>query len=314
LKNVLLDTLVTGLPLATAVMGVYMIFRLREDFDLTLDASFTMGGGLTAVLLLHGMNLPASMALGVAAASAMGLITAGLHLALKIPIILAGLIMSIGFYSVNLRIMSVPTLNVIDVPTLFGKFADMPTDKADILTSLVLLGIVLTVFAALGLFLRTEVGLALRATGVNEAMARSHGVDDRKLMALSLCVANGLAGLSGALVIQNQGFADISMGTGTLIAGVGAVLLGELIVRPTGSKVLRIIAAVLIGTLAYRFVLVAALQVGLPATDLQGITALTLVIAIIARRWIAPTIGRVWARVADAGSSFAAPTVEKGPI
>lgn len=289
--TVILDTVVTGLPLAAAVMGVYMIFRLRADFDLTLDASFTMGGAVTAVLLLHGWGIAPAMMAGIAAAGAMGLMTAGLHLALRVPVILAGLVMSIGFYSVNLHVMSEPSLNVTDVPTLFSGFLSMGATEADLLTSLVLLAMVATVFLALALFLRTEVGLALRATGVNPAMARSHGVDDRKLMALSLCIANALAGLAGSLVAQNQGFADVTMGTGTLIAGVGAVLLGELLLRPTGSKVVRIVAAVLVGTLAYRLILVLALRMGLPATDLQGVTAVTLIVAVAARRWVAPMFG-----------------------
>lgn len=290
--NVLLDTLVTGLPLATAVMGIYMIFRLREDFDLTIDASFTMGAAVVATTLLHGWSLPTAMLAAIAASGAMGLLTTALHLSLRIPVILAGLVMSIGFFSVNLRIMGEPSLNVVDVPTLFSGFLDMDARQADLLTSLVLAGIVAGVFTALALFLRTEIGLALRATGVNSRMARSNGVDDRKLLALSLVIANALAGLSGALVVQSQGFADVTMGTGTLIAGVGAVLLGELVVRPTGSKVVRIVLAVLVGTLAYRLVLVVALRLGLPATDLQGVTALTLVVAVAARRWVVPAIGR----------------------
>jgi putative ABC transport system permease protein len=298
---ILLDTLVTGLPLATAVMGVYMIFRLREDFDLTIDASFTMGAAILALTLLHGASVPVAMLAAVAASAAMGLITAALHLTLKIPVILAGLVMSIGFFSVNLRIMGEPTLNVVDVPTLFSGFATLDADEADLLTSLVLAGIVGAVFAVLAVFLRTELGLALRATGVNQRMARSHGVDDRRFMALSLLIANGLAGLSGALVVQSQGFADVNMGAGTLIIGVGAVLLGELLLRPTGSKVLRIVLAVLIGTLAYRLVLVVALQLGLPATDLQGVTALTLVVAVASRRYLAPVLGRTRDRLGRAG-------------
>jgi putative ABC transport system permease protein len=252
--DVLLDTLVTGLPLVTAVMGIFMIFRLRQDFDLTIDASFTMGAAVVATTLLHGASVPVAMAAAVAASAAMGLITTILHLTLKIPVILAGLVMSIGFFSVNLRIMGTPSLNVVDMPTLFSGFVDLDARAADLLTSAVLAGIVLVVLGALALFLRTEIGLALRATGVNDVMARSHGVDDRRLLALSLMIANGLAGLSGALVVQSQGFADVSMGTGTLIAGVGAVLLGELIVRPSGSKVIRMVLAVVIGALAYRLV------------------------------------------------------------
>jgi putative ABC transport system permease protein len=119
-------------------------------------------------------------------------------------------------------------------------------------------------------------------------MARSQGVDDRRLLVLSLMLANGLTALSGALVVQIQGFADVNMGTGTFVAGVGAVLLGELLLRPAGSKLLRITLCVLAGTLLYRFVLVAALRLGLPAADLRGATALTLLAAVAAQRWGRP--------------------------
>jgi putative ABC transport system permease protein len=304
--NVLLDTLVTGLPLATAVLGIYMIFRVRADFDLTIDASFTMGAAVVATLLLHGVAVPLAMLAAVAAAGAMGLVTALAHLTLKIPVILAGLVVSIGFYSVNLHVMGEPSLNVIGVPTLFSGFANLSARQSDVFTSLVLAGVVLGVFGLLGLFLRTEIGLALRATGVNEPMARANGVDDRKLLALSLVLANGLTGLAGTLVVQSQGFADVTMGTGTLIAGVGAVLLGELLVRPSGSQVLRILLAVLAGTLAYQLVQVLALRIGLPATDLQGVTALTLIVAVAARRFIAPAVTS--ARRALAPRSTAGPT------
>jgi putative ABC transport system permease protein len=297
MSRVLLDTLVTGLPLVASTMGVYMIFRLREDFDLTVDASFTMGGALTAVLLLHGMALPMACVLAVAAAGAMGAVTASLHLALRIPVILAGLVMSIGFYSVNLRVMGTPSLNVVDVPTLFSGYPTLGATQADEVTSLILAGVVLTVLGLLALFLRTELGLALRATGVNARMARSQGVNDRALLVLSLVIANALAGLAGCLLVQDQGFADINMGSGTLIAGVGAVLLGELLLRPTGSKVVRIVACAIVGALLYRLILVVSLRLGLPAEDLQGVTALTLLVAVAAQRYGTLAIGGLRAAV-----------------
>jgi putative ABC transport system permease protein len=283
--GLLLDTLVTGLPLVASTMGVYMIFRLREDFDLTVDASLTLGGALTAVLLLHGWPLPLACVTAVLAAGAMGAITATLHLTLRIPVILAGLVMSIGFYSVNLEVMGTPSLNLLGLPTLFSGYPTLDPTASDAVTALILAAVVLTALGALALFLRTEIGLALRATGVNARMSRSQGVNDRALMVLSLVIANALAGLAGCLLVQDQGFADINMGTGTLIAGVGAVLLGELLLHPSGSKVLRIVACAVVGTLLYRLILVASLRAGLPAEDLQGVTALTLLVAVAAQRY-----------------------------
>lgn len=290
MKNLAIDTLITGLPLTCAVMGIWMIFRLREDFDLTVDASFATGAAITATLLVHGSGIAVAMLLGVLASGAMGLITATLHLALRIPVILAGVVMSIGFYSVDLGIMGTPTISLAGEPTLFSSFDSLKGDGADLASIAVMAGISIAALVALGLFLRTEIGLALRASGVNEQMTRSQGVNVRALLFLSLFCANALAGLSGAILVQSQGFADVSMGTGTLIAGIGAVLLGELVLPPVGSRVMRTMLALLIGVILYQLILVGSLRVGLPATDLKGVTALTLVAAVIAERFGRPLV------------------------
>jgi putative ABC transport system permease protein len=158
--------------------------------------------------------------------------------------------------------------------------------------SLELAAIVLVVLGTFGVFLKTEVGLALRASGFSPVMVRSQGVDDRRLLVLSLMLANGLSGLSGNLITQVQGFADVNIGAGMFVSGVGAVLLGVLLLDPSGSRVVRIVAAVLVGGVLYRFVLVGALRLGLPAGDLKGITALTLVIAVAAQAHLTPALRR----------------------
>lgn len=291
MSRLILDTLITGLPMVLSVLGIYVVFRLRADFDLTVDASFTMGGSVLAVLVAHG--LPAWPALLVAglAGGAMGLVTTALHLALKIPVILAGLIMSIGFASVVLRLLDRPSVSLAGQSTILDP-ARSATDQltADLTTVAILGGVVLSVLIAVGALLRTEVGLALRATGINPIVARSHGVNDKAMVGLALFLANGLAGLSGALVVQNQRFVDVNMGVGTLIAGIGAVLLGDLLMRPAGSQVLRIMLAVLLGSLLYRFILVGALRVGVPATDLKGVTALILVTVLVADLSLRPVL------------------------
>jgi putative ABC transport system permease protein len=305
MSQTIVDTLLTGLPLVPAVVGIWMIFRLRADFDLTIDASFATGGAVTAALLSHGHGVAPTMAAAIAASGAMGLMTAGLHLLLRVPVLLAGVAMSIGFYSVDLRIMDTPSISLLDGDTLFSGFAGLTPDQADWATIAVLAAIVIALLAALGLFLRTELGLALRASGVNERMTRSQGADVRLLLCLSLVIANALAGLSGSLVVQSDGFADVNMGAGTLVAGIGAVLLGELLLRPTASRVARTMAALLAGALAYRLILVGALRLGLPATDLKAVTALTLVAAIAAERYGRPLFGLVRRRLAPLAAPLA---------
>jgi putative ABC transport system permease protein len=291
-SNLLTDTLVTGLPYVPLVMGVYLVFRIRNDFDLTVEGSFAMGGAVTATALLAGRGVFGSMILAVLAAGAAGLFTAGLHLTLRVPVILAGLVTSIGLYSVNLHIMhDQPTIALTSLTTLFSGFDTLSSAASDRATIAVTLAFALAVLIAMGVFLRTEIGLALRISGVNVPLARSQGVNDRALIALSLFVGNALAGLSGSILVQQQGFADVNMGVGALLLGIGAYLLGELVMRPSGSKILRALAAVLVGTLLYRFILVFALQAGLEATDLKLATALTLIAAFALQRAVHSGLG-----------------------
>lgn len=289
MNHLIFDTLITGLPYAPAFLAIYMIFRIRADFDLTIDGSFTLGAAVTATGLTSGWGLTATLVLAVVAAALGGIITALLHITLRIPVILAGLVMSIGLYSVNLHVMRSPSISLgLDLPSVIS-WIDATNSNSDLIESAELLGIVVLVFVAFGYFLKTHLGLALRATGVNATMARSLGVNERFLVIMSLALANAFAGLSGSLVAQTQGFADVNMGNGTVIAGVGAVLLGELLLRPSPSQVVRLIAAVLAGTMMHRLILVGALRAGLPADDLKGITALTLLAAVAVQR----TLGSV---------------------
>lgn len=279
------DTLVAGLPLLPVVMGIYLVVRIRADFDLTVDGSFTLGGAITAVLLNQGAPVVVAMAAGVAAGMLAGLTTALIHLTLRIPVILAGLVMSIGMYTLDLRVLGRPSVSLGVADTLFSPFESLPPRTRDWAMIAVTAGIALTFLVVVGYLLLTEIGLALRATGINPRMARAQGIDDRRSLALCLGLANASAGLSGSLAVQSQGFADVGTGTGILLAGIGAVMLGELIARTRGgSAVVRIVAGVVAGTLVYRLVLVGALRAGLAPTDLQGVTAVTLLAAVVLNR------------------------------
>ncbi len=282
--TILVDALVTGLPAVATYAGIYLLFRILNDFDLTVDGSFTMGAAVSATMTAHGWNPVLSVAAAVAVGCGAGLVTTTLHLLLRIPVLLAGLLMSLALYSVNLRIMGAPSVSLLNAGTLLSGFDGWSGDAKDAATITVLGAVAVVALAALGAFLRTEPGLALRATGMNPTGSRAQGVDQRVAVAVALGLANGLAALGGALTAQNQGFAEINMGVGTPIAGAGALLLGELLLRPTAATVGRAMLAVLIGTVVYRMILVGALRYGLPATDLKAVTALTLVLAVVAQR------------------------------
>lgn len=289
---VVIDTLVTGLPLVPLVLGVYLVLRIRQDFDLTVEGSFALGAAVTAVALTSGVSPVAGMAVGVISGSAAGLVTSMLHLLLRIPVLMAGLVMTMALFTVTLRVLGMPTVSLAAADTVFSPFVSGPGRDADLRMSALLGAIVVALLVLFGLFLKSEIGLALRASGENPHMVRSNGVDDRRLLVLSLMLSNGLAAFGGSLMLQVQGFADVNMGTGVFLAAVGAVLLGILLFDPGGSTVVRITLAVLVGGLVYRLVLVGALRVGLPAGDLKGVTALTLVLAVAAQTHLMPALRR----------------------
>ncbi|SNQ45499.1 Inner-membrane translocator [Frankia canadensis] len=305
----LTDTLIAGLPLLPVVMGIYLVIRIRQDFDLTVDGSLTLGGAVAAVSLNHGLPVPVAIIAAIAAGMLAGLVTTTLHLAFRVPVILAGLVMSIGMRTLNLRVLGRPSTSLDAGAGLFGGLSGLAPTAHDWIVIAILAAFALVFLAGVSLLLLTEVGLALRATGVNVGMARAQGVDDRRSLALCLALANAGAGLSGALIVQSQGFADSSTGTGTLLAGIGAVLLGELVARPgSASRVGRVALSVLAGTVLYRAILVGALRAGLEATDLDGITALILVAAVAVNRYL-PTLNKILPRP----RSRAAPGARSSP-
>lgn len=277
LENILL----TAAPLVPLYFGIYLVFLMRNDFDLSLEGTFAIGGALTAAVVTGGISGWIAMPFSVLVCGCFGLVTATLHAKLRIPVFLAGLVMSIALYTVALRIMDKqPTLSILGEPTVFSMFDDYGVDAYDVAV-LVLLGVlVLVALGLVALFLSTELGLALRTAGINPRMARSNGFNDKIGVGIALFIANGLAGLSGALIVQTQGFADVSMGRGVVISGLGGVVLGTLLLRPSSSRLLRVFLAVIVGTVLYQAILVLALRFGLDPVDLNIVTALTLVVAI----------------------------------
>lgn len=292
LVNILVDTLVTGLPLIPAVLGVFIVLQLRQDFDLTVEGSYALGGAVAGVLVVHGVNPVLAMLAAAAAGCAAGMVTTGLTLLLRLPVLLAGLVMNMALFSVTLHVLGLPTVDLVGKTTIFTGVAAVPGRAADLDTSAILAAIVVAILICFALFLKTEIGLALRASGVNERMVRSQGVSGKGMLALSLGLSNALVAFGGSLTVQMQGYADVNMGSGVFILGAGSVLLGMLFLNPGGSQVVRIVVAVLLGGLVYRLILVAALRFGLPAGDLKAVTALTLVIAVAAQGYVAPALGR----------------------
>src|SRR5258708_3064258 len=218
----LLGAVEIGLIFSLVALGVFISFRLLRFPDLTVDGSFPVGGAVCAILISTGTNPWLATLAGTAAGAVAGLITGWLNVRLKIMDLLASILMMIGLYSVNLRIMGGPNVPLINETTLFTLL--QPDSVADYVMRPVIL-FVIVVIAKLGLdwLFATERGLAIRATGSNARMARSQGVNTGAMILLGMAISNGLVGLAGALFVQTQGGSDISMGIGTIVIGLAEI-------------------------------------------------------------------------------------------
>ncbi|WP_302409451.1 ABC transporter permease [Comamonas kerstersii] len=270
-----------GLIFALVALGVYISFRLLRFPDLTVDGSFPLGGAVCAVLIAAGINPWLATLAATAAGAIAGTITGWLNVKLKIMDLLASILMMIALYSVNLRIMGGPNVPLINDPTIFNMLQPEGVDDY-IFRPLVLLLIVIAAKLLLDWFFATERGLAIRATGSNARMARAQGVNTGGMVLLGMAISNALVGLAGAMFVQTQGGSDISMGIGTIVIGLAAVIVGESILP--SRKIVWATLAVVIGAIVYRFFIAAALNsefIGLKAQDLNLVTAVLVTIALV---------------------------------
>ncbi len=285
-----------GLLYSFMVLGVFLAFRVLDFPDLTVDGSLAFGAAMTAMLLTHDVSVWIATLGGVAAGMAAGLTTGVLHMLLKSgqsdatnygPKLIAGILIMTGLYTMNLRVMgrsNIPLLNEPTVMDRLGDFLSVTMRGWNLVIALAIFTVV--VKFALDWFLRTEFGLAMQASGDNEQMIRSLGVNTNFVRVLGLGLANGLVALSGSLVAQNQGFADVGMGIGTIVAGLAGVIIGEVLFGE--RSIAWVLFSVVGGSIVYRLLIAASLRVGwFEPTDLKLLTAL-LVIAALAM----PTVRR----------------------
>jgi len=260
-------------------VGVFITLRVLSFPDLTVDGSFVTGGSIAALIIAIGYDPFLATLAAIAGGLACGLITGLLNTKLRITALLAGILMMVGLYSVNLLIMGRPNIPLLRVATIFDNVAYLfGTTKSTILVIGVLAVITVIFILLLNWFLRTEIGLALRATGDNEQMVRSLGSDTDKNILMGCAISNGLVALSGALVAQRQGFCDVNMGIGIIVMGLAAVIIGEALIHPRG--VASMLMAALVGTFLYRLFIVIALRLGLPPGNLKLLTALLVILAL----------------------------------
>ena len=278
-----------GLIFALVALGVFLSFRVLNFPDLTVDGSFPLGAATVATLIVSGMNPALATLIAVAAGAIAGLTTAWLNVRFGILHLLASILTMIALFSINLRIMGKPNVALINQDTVINLFTFLsPTIAAmgmpvrATLKVVALAVIVLIVGLALGRFLKTEFGLAMRATGANARMARAQGVSTSMHIYVGMALSNALVALAGALFAQTAGFADVTVGTGTIVSGLAAVILGETLFR--SRSIVAMLLACVIGAIIYRIAIALALNtswLGLQASDLNLVTAVLVGIALM---------------------------------
>jgi len=301
--SLLIGSLTIGLIVSVLALGVYISFRIFNFPDLTCEGTVTLGAAVSAVLLLNGSGPTVAILVAMLICALAGVLTGVIHTRFKVNDLLAGILVMTALYSVNLHVMggsNLPlahTSGFASAATHLGKsvFGDRETIEllgrsASVSDLSVLFAVLLIAASVCGLlyaFFRTQLGLAMRATGDNSQMIRALGASDSGMQTMGLAISNALCGLSGALLAQYQGFADISMGIGSLVAGLASVILGEALV---GSRKLgHLLVAAILGAILFRLLVAVALRVGLNPNDLKLITAAFVLIALVS-----PMLIRQW--------------------
>jgi putative ABC transport system permease protein len=266
-----------GLAYGLVALGIVISFRILSFPDLTVDGSFPLGAAVAARLITAGLTPWISVVIAVAAGFLAGCCTGVLNTRLKINSLLSGILMMTVLYSVNLRIMGRSNIQLLTVDTLLT-----PLERLDLprLVPLILFFLVVAVGMkiAIDLLMHTQLGMAMRATGDNEQMIRALGVDTDQMTVLGLGLSNACVALSGALVAQDQGFADVGMGIGMIVAGLASIIIGEAIFGI--RTVARMTLAALVGSVIYKFIIALGLRLGLAPTDLKLATGIMVILAL----------------------------------
>ena len=275
--NVVTGALELGFIYALVAMALFLSFRVLNIADMTTDGSFTLGCAVSAVLAVAGhpiLGIPLAMLAGAAA----GFITALLQTRLGVPSILAGIITNTGLYTVNLAVMGFSAnVNMLKTDTIFSMFRNL-LGGAAAYKLILAAAIAAVVCVLLILFLRTRLGLSIRATGDNPDMVRASSINTHVTVTIGLCAANAVTALSGAILAQYQKTADINLGTGMVIIGLASLIIGETIFGRGGIP-LKVVGAVA-GSVIYRFIIAVALRLNLPAECLKLISAVIVALAI----------------------------------
>lgn len=260
-------------------LGIYITFRILDFADLTVDGSFATGGAICAVCVVNGVDPILAVFIASIGGAIAGFVTGFLHTKCEIPAILAGILTQIGLYSINLRIMGRSNTPLLQTVTMFKKMASTTGLSANWVALIIGAIFTVAIVAILYWFFGTEIGSAIRATGNNEQMVRALNVNTNTTKILGLMISNALVALSGALVTQHQGYADIKMGIGAIVIGLASIVIGEVISGGKGNFALRL-SCIVCGSVIYRLIVAIVLQMGMNTDDLKLLTAILVGVAL----------------------------------
>ena len=276
--DLVLSTVSQGLLWAIMALGVFLTFRVLDIADLSVEGTFPLGAAVAATLIDAGHSVWFAMLIALIAGCIGGTVTALLTTKLKIPALLSGILTMIGLYSVNLMIMGKANVPLLRAETVFTLTEDLFGVSSGVATLIVGLIATTVVGVIMYWFFGTVLGTAIRATGCNPQMARAQGINTNVMVILGLLISNGLVALSGALVAQSNGFADVGMGTGTIVIGLASVIIGEVLFGTRSFK--NWLISVVLGSVVYRAVIAIVLELGMPPNDLKLFTAVLVAIAL----------------------------------
>lgn len=274
--ELVLSTVAQGLLWAVLAIGLFITFRILDIADLSIEGTYPLGGAIAVMTITGGGSPILAIFFAFLGGCVAGAVTGFLHTKLKIPALLAGILTMIGLYSINLRIMGRATTSILGEETVYTFFESSMSKVSATLVVGLLATLVVWFFCYI--FFGTELGAAIRATGDNPQMIRAQGVNTDITIILGLIISNGFVGITGALLSQSNGYADVNMGTGVLVTGLASIIIGEVLFGTRSFK--NCLISVVLGSVVYRIVIAAVLQMGMPPNDLKLFTALLVAFAL----------------------------------
>lgn len=277
LLSLLTSAFSQGLLWSLLAIGVFLTFRILDIPDMTAEGSYPLGAGIAAISIISGFSPLTGCLFAFCGGAVAGLVTGVLHTKLKIPALLAGIITMTGLYSVTSRVMGAPNLPLLGQKTIFTFFQDYGLSKQNAVIATGIIFVIIIVIL-LHLFFRTEIGLSIRSTGDNIAMSEANGINTDNMKLIGFMISNGCISLSGALLAQNNNFADLNSGTGTIVIGLASVIIAEVLVR--NQPFLVRLLTIVLGSTLYRFILALVFETNVQASDSKLASAIVLTVCL----------------------------------